>query len=126
MRIFLITLLVSVSSMCRGEDLSGQWSWANNNDQHTFSIKLSKSGEGYRGTYCAVGMSGGRIDCSPEYASEFKTKVEGEEFKFVTNYSGKNGIARLSIDGTKLLWEIVREPSGEHYAPSKAFLYKSR
>jgi hypothetical protein len=121
--LLLICALISFHSY--SQDLSGKWVWDKNNKQHTFSINLEKNNESYFGTYCAVAMSGNRIDCSPEkYANKFIYKPDNPEFEYTPNYSRGKGIAKLSFVDNKLLWEIVQGPNSMHFAPKKAYLTK--
>jgi len=71
-------------------------------------------------------MSGNRIDCSPEEAKHFNFQTNNKPFKFTTNYSNAVGVAKLKENNNQLNWEIIEEPSGEHYAPIKANLKKQK
>ncbi len=79
----------------------------------------------YSATYCAVAMSGSRIDCSPNQENVFKF-VLNEPFTFKTHYSGNLGTAKISLSNGKLIWEIIKKPNGEHYAPANAMLSKQQ
>lgn len=106
------------------ESLEGLWLWENNSNKHTFSVNITKSDNTYMGTYCAVGMSGNRTDCSPKHAKSFPVVADGSVFTFTTNYSKTVGKAKIQLLGKSLFWEIVSQPSGEHYAPISAELNK--
>ena len=116
-----------ISFQAYGQDLSGKWVWVKNNKQHTFTINLEKSNENYFGSYCAVAMSGNRIDCSPEkYANKFTYNPTKPEFEYIPNYSRAKGIAKLTVVENKLLWEIIKQPESMHFAPKNAYLTKRK
>ena len=79
----------------------------------------------YLATYCAVARSGLKIDCSPNQENSFKFLLN-EPFTFKTHYSGKPGTAKISLQNGKLIWQIIKEPNGEHYAPANAILSKQQ
>jgi hypothetical protein len=124
MRIFISLIILAISLQSYADDFSGLWVWDENNGKHTFSIRTEKEGERLVGSYCAVGMSGSRIDCSPNSSKKFPINFNGSDFEFTTNYSGKVGVAKITLIKEKLHWVIVKQPNGEHYAPKKAILSK--
>ncbi|GAA0355850.1 hypothetical protein GCM10009092_20140 [Bowmanella denitrificans] len=124
---FFSTLLIAVFSVnsFASEDLNGLWIWDNNSDKHTFSITLEQTEDGYRASYCAIGLSGRRIDCATKYKTYFTTQLLGEDITFKTHYSNASGKAKLKIMNGKLKWDITEPPRGEHYAPGQAVLVKA-
>lgn len=108
------------------EDLSGLWLWEENSNNQTFSIKLTKNKQGYSGTYCAIGMSGSKIDCSPKNEISFKVEKLNKPFKYKANYSDTGGVAKLIAMNNGIVWEMIEEPKGEHYAPKTAKLIKQK
>lgn len=121
-RLLACILFVFAIFEAQSETMSEHWVWLENSKDNTFSIKLKKAEQGYTGTYCAVGMAGSRIDCSPKHAIEFSTTLDGKAFSFTTNYSRAEGTAKLTLQGDTLVWQIVSSPRGEHYAPRSATL----
>ena len=119
---YILLALMLLSHFSHAGEDDSLWVWQSNNDERTFSIILTKSADGYNGTYCAVAMSGRRVDCSPKSATPFITRINGEVFKFKTNYSSVFGEASLTLTGEELHWEILVPPRGEHYAPKRAVL----
>lgn len=123
MRILLALLILSPASLL-ANNLSGRWAWDGNSDRRIFSLILKRSESNtYNATYCAVGSSGARIDCSPNFPKTFNF-ILGQEFEFKTNYSSKLGSAKITATNNKLIWQITNSPNGEHYAPNKASLTK--
>ena len=120
---FILTITLFVAGVAEAE-IAGSWEWVGNSKEHTFSVSLEKSERGYIGQYCAVGMSGSRIDCSRKNKNTFVVSKIGEQFSFFTNYSKAKGTAKLTKLGEELIWELLSSPSKEHYAPKKAVLKK--
>ena len=127
MRNILLALTLLLSTNSYGNNQSELWVWKNNSNKHTFSINLSESNTGFVGTYCAIGMSGRRTDCSyKSNKNEFYFSLENNEFEFRTNYSNTTGIAKITIEGNHLKWRIIKKPKGEHYAPQEATLIRHK
>nr|WP_320116089.1 hypothetical protein [uncultured Desulfuromonas sp.] len=124
MRIILIVLISLISSNVWANSPAGLWVWDKNNSSRTFSIRIDSGKNELLGSYCAVALSGHRIDCSSRNNKKFSVWLDGREFEFWTNYSGKPGIATLEKVGHKIHWIIVKQPDGEHYAPTEAWLSK--
>ncbi|WP_419812801.1 hypothetical protein [Bacterioplanoides sp.] len=118
----LLLSLIFISQSLFSQEQKALWVWQGNTSEHTFSITLSKSENGYSGTYCAIGMAGRRTDCSANSAETFSTALSGEIFEFKTNYSRALGTASITLIGEELHWEIIKAPNGEHYAPKEALL----
>jgi len=123
-KILIIMLLYSICANVYADSLLGLWIWDKNSKKHSFSITIKKSGNSYIGTYCAIGMSGNRIDCSTKYPKSFPFTTDESIFTFTTNYSNTKGIGRIQLVDNNLLWEVLSQPSGEHYAPKIAKLNK--
>jgi len=123
--LLLLLLLTSNSIFAEGSVKGDLWIWEENSKAHTFSIRLLKVDNGYSGTYCAVGASGNRMDCSPQkYAKWFNFTEDNPSFTFITNRDRKKGKAKLTKQNNKWVWELIEPPKGEHYAPKKAVLKK--
>nr|WP_320050804.1 hypothetical protein [uncultured Desulfuromonas sp.] len=45
--------------------LDGEWDWDKDNSLSVFSIRLVSHENGLLASYCAVALSGRRIDCAP-------------------------------------------------------------
>ena len=116
--------MVGNQSFASDSENSELWVWDNNSPKHTFSVRIHKEIGRYIGSYCAVGMSGRRIDCSPKSTKKFTFSKGRPEFTFVTNYSGAKGRAKLTEDNGMWVWKIIEQPNGEHYAPNHAYLSK--
>lgn len=119
MKGFILTWLL-LPTILFAQDMSGHWVWTENSGAHQFSLMLSEhTNDTYKATYCAVGSSGARIDCSRNNANEF-VFVFGHPFSFRSHYSGANGEAVIEQREEGLVWEITIQPRGEHYAPKFA------
>ena len=117
-----IIFIVLLPALVLAEDLSGHWVWVDNSDNQTFSVKIETSDTGsYTANYCAVGSSGARIDCSINGKNNFKFSL-AKPFAFKTNYSSVAGEAVIGLKGSNLIWQVTKQPQGEHYAPKVARL----
>ncbi len=60
-----------------------------------------------------------------EDLKEFNSTLDNNVFYFPfdSNFGGKNGKIKISInDDCSLNWKLIKEPDGEYYAPLKAYL----
>mgnify|MGYP000644190986 FL=1 len=122
------SIFVLASSLAQSDDLAGRWTWDENSESSSFTVHIDRIESKYVGWYCAVGIYGARVDCSPNKKKSFEfpfTGINIHEFKFVTNYSGSVGEVQLTLLNNKLYWNIVGEPYGEHYAQAQAVLSKT-
>jgi hypothetical protein len=110
--------------------LTGHWVWVEDSEEATFSIFITKEGNAYIGRYCAVALSGNRIDCNDEeipesnYSSFIIKSLPGNEFtvNFKTYYSESTGKVKIRIEGEKMYWKVVEKPKGQYFCPDVAVL----
>lgn len=118
-----IYLLYSSINFSFADSPIGVWESPENSDSQTFSISIKQKDNQFVGSYCAVAMSGNRIDCDPENTFEFSNA--GSEFIFKSNYSDKSGKAIITLSDYSLVWKVTEPPKGEYYAPLNANLNKA-
>lgn len=107
-------------------DLSGLWNWTSNNAKSTFALTLKKiDQEKYTVSYCAVALSGDKIDCASDKENTSSMSL-GTPFSYQSNFSGKTGTAIINFSDEKLHWLITKQPNGEHYAPKQATLTRGK
>jgi len=74
-----------------------------------------------KGSFCYITKWGNRIDCPIFFTSILKDKQI--IFDFNSTFEGLNGKVKLTvISNDKLMWEILKNPKGEFYAPTKELL----
>jgi hypothetical protein len=130
MRFFLsASIAMSVvfsNSLYAIDNLSGQWSGAENNKDgtvySTLTLKIKQSGDNLVGRYCYVTRNGNRIDCPDDDVSNMKGVVKGNKatVEFDSSFGGKGGVAKLVLGKNDLAWHLISEPKGgDFYAPVK-------
>lgn len=104
---------------------AGEWVSIENNDKKQFNVSISKNADTYEGTYCYVLNEGDKMDCGEDISFEFPVTDQASlESDFKSNFSDAKGRVRLSLIKDSLKWEIIQEPQGEFYCPSKTTLVK--
>jgi hypothetical protein len=109
--------------------LAGKWHWEKNDEEGTFSVTIQKEGNTYIGKYCAVALSGNRIDCDYNDPPAFVLKdLPGNEFtvNFKTYYGQGTGKVKIRIEGEKMYWEVVEKPEGQYFCPNVAVLKRTK
>jgi len=130
----LAVLLLCFACSQQENSITGEWVWGKNSKEATFSVTIQKEGNSYVGRYCAVALSGAKIDCNVEdipvlnFPSFKIENVQGNEFvaDFKTYFSEATGKVKIRIKGNIMYWEIIEEPKGEYYCPNVAILKRSR
>ncbi|MCJ7546483.1 MAG: hypothetical protein MUP30_06610 [Deltaproteobacteria bacterium] len=105
--------------------LTGRWVWVEDSEEANFSVTIKKEGNAYIGSYCAVALSGNRIDCDDNDPPAFVIKdLPGNEFtvNFKTYYGQGTGKVKIRIEGEKMYWEVVEKPKGQYFCPNVAVL----
>ena len=126
--------LLTKDSADQAVSLTGHWVWEENSKEATFSVTIMKEGNAYIGRYCAVALSGNRIDCNDEgfpesnYPSFIIKNLPGNEFtvNFKTYYSESTGKVKIRIEGEKMYWEVVEKPKGQYFCPDVAVLKRTK
>ena len=128
-----ILALVLLCCACsqQKKSIAGQWVWEKNSKQATFDVTIYKGEDNsYIGNYCAVALSGNKIDCKgygdpPSFKIE---NIQGNEFvaDFMTYFRGATGKVKIRIKGNTMYWEVIEKPKGEHYCPDVAVLKRSK
>jgi hypothetical protein len=110
-------------------DLTGKWVWEKNSKEAKFSVFILKDNNSYIGNYCAVALSGAKIDCNvyDDFPSFKIEKAQGNEFivVFKTYFSEVTGKVKIRIEGNKMYWQVVEQPKGEYYCPDVAVLKRT-
>lgn len=106
--------------------ITGHWVWEKNSKEAKFSVIITKEDNSYIGSYCAVTLSGAKIDCDVygDFPSFKIENVQGNEFvvDFKTYFSEATGKVKIRIEGDTMYWEVIEEPKGEYYCPNVAIL----
>lgn len=115
---------------------SGEWRYVDyigtsRKPSFSFDIKLTQSADGkIQGSYCLINQSENRIDCD---ADNEVTNITGRgaldgsstEVHFYSFFGGKDGVAKLSMVGNDLIWQVTKNPNGDFfYGPYKVELKK--
>ncbi|WP_207428617.1 hypothetical protein [Pedobacter sp. SYSU D00535] len=107
----------------------GEWEWEDNDLEHNFVLKIIRSGNYLKGSYCSVMKKGLKIDCAEENAISFAGPIPATTtfiVPFKSAFSELTGKLQLTFDGFNILWEILEQPRGEFYVPKQAILIKDR
>ncbi|TDN69139.1 hypothetical protein [Paraburkholderia sp. BL10I2N1] len=106
---------------------NGEWDWRDAPISRTFSVDLKQHGRKLRGQYCAVAQNGNRVDCDDEENSNIEGDIDAAgqsaTVSFSSFFGAKNGKAKIKMSDGRLIWHIIKNPTGgEFYAPSDAIL----
>jgi hypothetical protein len=107
-------------------NFSGNWSWIENNDNHTFTISLNQEGNEISGTHIAVVRGGLRIDAFLEEEEMFIVGTVSEDgiaiVEITSGYSEKVSQATIKfIDDHTIKWTVISS-NDEHYFPDEALM----
>ncbi|QAU24627.1 hypothetical protein EO087_12010 [Dyella sp. M7H15-1] len=114
------------------KSFSGEWRYVQYIDTSkkpysTFDIRLVEGNDGkIQGSYCFITQGGNRIDCDPDgeeinITGRAAPDDSSTEVHFYSFFGAKDGVARLSRVGNDLIWQVIKNPSGDFfYGPYKA------
>ena len=112
------------------ETANFQGSWTQKDEGSlSFDLDLRQEGNNLTGHHCGTTKNANRVDCSLE---DEKATIVGTitgntaKVKFTSAYSGQMGMAKITLDGDNLLWEVTAFPNGEYYLPDKAVMVKAQ
>jgi len=105
----------------------GNWVQSNPSEGNSFKVELDVESDSIWGSYCAVSDFGNRIDCSIDNELNLKGVIKGTvaEVSFYSFFGAKNGVSKLSLKDSSLVWEITKWPIGDQViAPKSANLVR--
>ena len=131
MKKVLFTFLVLGIQLVYAQDISGSWHWESDYEVDMTEMVLIKvDSVNYKGHYCSVFNAGKKIDCSDKSNVVNVTIVRTEKNvfygRFASSFSNSEGKLRLTYleASSKVLLEIIEEPTGEFYLPNNATFKK--
>lgn len=124
MLIISVVVISPVRHAC--DKYSGDWEWNEAPESRTFSVDLKCVQGTIVDQYCAVAQSGARIDCSDQGERNLfgSPEPQGDSamVRFFSFFGAMGGKAVISNKNNRLVWQVIKEPIGEHYAPKAAEL----
>ncbi|WP_153231762.1 hypothetical protein [Algoriphagus machipongonensis] len=124
---FILQLSLAFSGF--GQNLSGNWEWAQNPSDRSFSIQLIQSSSkafDLEGSHCGTYYNGGRIDCAEELSIFLNQESENLWIGTIQSaYSGKKSQLTIAYNPKEkqLEWQITKG-EGQFYFPYHAILEK--
>jgi len=100
-------------------NLAGHWH-GENKELSMLDLSLRQKDNTLTGTYCYIAQAGNRIDCPPDDEINIHGIVRNgkAEVVFNSSFGGKNGHARLELNGEQMMWQLTKPPvRGDYYAP---------
>jgi len=94
--------------------------------ESTFELQLIQNLQKVSGRYCFITKYGNRIDCVNDDEINIKGVAQSKYISLVTfnsSFGGKDGKAKLTIEGDHLKWTVLTLPMhGKYYIPKEYLL----
>lgn len=118
-----------ISYSMKQSNFQGKWDWVESDDNHGFTLELFVKGNKIEGYHNAFFQGGNRIDGGSSGDNTLNGTVSGNvaEVTFISTYCGEcsKGTAKITLNGNKLEWKIIKAPEGgEYWIPQLAIMYQ--
>ncbi|WP_175840318.1 hypothetical protein [Burkholderia contaminans] len=133
-----VTVLLMMPLLVLGKEsfFSGRWSSiemiaGQHKPYSTFTITASENESGeIRGAYCFITWAGNRIDCGSDGDFNISGRVGNNKkmaaVNFYSFFGAVGGVAEMTIDGDRLLWKVIKQPTGgDYYGPVRIEMRRS-
>ncbi|MBL8994611.1 MAG: hypothetical protein JNM63_14795, partial [Spirochaetia bacterium] len=112
------------------KEFIGEWDWEKNTPGNSFFIRIVDNKKTMAGTYDRIQNNARKVDAPFEDEASFQFSFPETNFistEFLHYASRTKGKIRLTVEGGKLIWEILEKPSfGDFPLPDHALLKRRK